>query len=138
MGTLPSDLTDLVDQNRVDSSGTSDTLVKDENPQHQYQNNSQGESIYSRYAIVRGSQYCTSQREKAFGYNIQLDVKLSPVRYFNQRLLNYTQLYSSEADYIFYALSVSQQLKLINQIIIASKKFCSSHVIAGMLSSKFS
>ena len=44
MGTLPSGLTDLVDQNRVDSSGPSYTLEEDENPQYQYQYNSQGES----------------------------------------------------------------------------------------------
>ena len=56
MGTLPSALTDLVDQNRVDSSGPSYTLEEDENPQYQYQYNSQGESVYSRY--------CTRQREE--------------------------------------------------------------------------
>ena len=64
MGTLPSGLTELVDQNRVDSSGPSYTLEEDENPQYQYQYNSQGESVYSRYAIVRGNQYCTRQREE--------------------------------------------------------------------------
>ena len=41
MGTLPSDLTDLVDQSEVDCPGPSDTLEEDENPQHQYQYNSQ-------------------------------------------------------------------------------------------------
>ena len=39
-----------------------------------------------------------------FDYDIQHDIKLSPVKYFNQRLLNYTQLLASEADYIFYTL----------------------------------
>ena len=29
------------------------------------------------------------------------DVKLSPCRYFNQRLLNYTQKFASDPDYIF-------------------------------------
>ena len=69
-------------------------------------------------------------------FDIQRDVKLSSVRYFNQRLLNYTQ-FASEADYIFYALPVTQQLKLSSQINIASNKFCSDHVTAGMLSSNF-
>ena len=41
MGTLPSDLTDLVDQSEVDCSGPSDTLKLDENLQHQYQYNLQ-------------------------------------------------------------------------------------------------
>ena len=72
-----------------------------------------------------------------FGYNIERKVKLSPVGYVNQQLLNYTQLFASEADYIFYALPVTQQLKLSSQINIASKKFCSGHVTAGMQSSNF-
>ena len=70
-------------------------------------------------------------------FDIQRDVKLSSVRYFNQRLLNYTQLFASEADYIFYALPVTQQLKLSSQINIASNKFCSDHMTAGMLPSNF-
>ena len=41
LGTLPSALTDLVDQSKVDCPGPSDTLGEDENPQHQYQYNSQ-------------------------------------------------------------------------------------------------
>ena len=41
MGTSPSDLTDLVDQSEVDCPGPSDTLEEDENPQHQYEYNSQ-------------------------------------------------------------------------------------------------
>ena len=36
MGTLPSDLTDLVDHSVVDCLGPSDTLEEDENPQYQY------------------------------------------------------------------------------------------------------
>ena len=72
-----------------------------------------------------------------FGYNIQRKVKLSPVGYFNQQLLNYTQLFASEADYVFYALPVTQQLKLSSQINIALKTFYSGHVIAGMQSSNF-
>ena len=36
-----------------------------------------------------------------FGYKVERNVKLSPVRYFNQRLLYYTQKFASDADYIF-------------------------------------
>ena len=36
-----------------------------------------------------------------FYYSAQPDMKLNPVRYFNQRLLNYTQLFASEADIFF-------------------------------------
>ena len=38
-----------------------------------------------------------------FGYKVERDVKLSPSKYFNQRLLNYKQSFASEAEYIFFA-----------------------------------
>ena len=72
-----------------------------------------------------------------FSCDIQRDIKSSPVKYFNQRLLNYTQLFASEADYIFYALSVSQQLKLNSQINTAMKKVCGGQLTAQMLSNNF-
>ena len=73
-----------------------------------------------------------------FGYRVERDVKLSPVKYFNQRLLNYKQKFSSDSDYIFYALSVMQQLNLNSQINIAMKKLCTNQLNAGMLSNNFS
>ena len=73
-----------------------------------------------------------------FGYKVERDVKLSPVKYFNQRLLNYKQKFSSDSDYIFYALSVMQQLNLNGQINIAMKKTCTNQLNAGMLSNNFS
>ena len=51
-----------------------------------------------------------------FGYNVSRQVKLSPVRYFNQRLLNYTQHFSSDSNYIFFAHCVLQQRSLFNQL----------------------
>ena len=62
------------------------------------------------------------------------NVKLSPVKYFNQRLLNYKQKFASDADYIFFALSVMQQLNLNSQINIAMKKVSCNSLTAGMLS----
>ena len=47
MGTLPSDLNDLVDQSEVDCPGLRDTLQNDEDPQHQYQHNSQESLLIS-------------------------------------------------------------------------------------------
>ena len=73
-----------------------------------------------------------------FGYKVQREIKLSPVKYFNQRLLNYKQTFSSDSDYIFYALSVMQQLNLSSQINIAMKKVCTNQLTAGMLSNNFS
>ena len=51
--------------------------------------------------------------EEKFGYKPTRKLKLSPVKYFNnQHLLNFTQMFASDSDYIFYALSVAQPLKL--------------------------
>ena len=71
-----------------------------------------------------------------FGYQVERDVKLSPVKYFNQRLLNYMQTFSSSSDYIFFAQFVIQQLKLQSEINIAMKKF-SGNITAGTLSGNF-
>ena len=72
------------------------------------------------------------------GNNVQRINKLSPIKYFNQRLLNYTQLFVSEADYIFYAVSVTQQLKINSQINIALKKVCGGQLTAQVLTKNFS
>ena len=72
-----------------------------------------------------------------FRYKVGREVKLSPVKYFNQRLLNCTQLFASDSDYIFFALPVTQQLKLNSQINIAIKKFCGRNLNAGKFSGKF-
>ena len=42
-----------------------------------------------------------------FGYKVDRDIDLSPVKYFNQRLLNYMQKFSADSDYIFVAHSVT-------------------------------
>ena len=72
-----------------------------------------------------------------FGYKVQRDIDLSPVKYFNQRLLNYKQIFASDPDYIFYAHSVLQQLRLTSNINIAMKKVGGSQLTAGMLSQNF-
>ena len=38
-----------------------------------------------------------------FGYKVERSIPLSPVKYFNQRLLNFSQRFSSCTDYIFFA-----------------------------------
>ena len=72
--------------------------------------------------------------EGKFGYKSIKELKLSPVKYFNQRLLNYTQIFASDSDYIFYALPVTQELKLNSEINIALRKVFNGTVTAGMLS----
>lgn len=44
-----------------------------------------------------------------FEFRIERDVKLIPVKYFNQRLPKFTERFASYVDNIFYALSVSQK-----------------------------
>ena len=72
-----------------------------------------------------------------FGFQTKRKVYLTSTKYFNQRLLNYTQKFSSDSDYIFFAHSVMQKLNLSNQINIAMRKVTSSQLTAGMLSSNF-
>ena len=72
-----------------------------------------------------------------FGYIVERAIKLSPIKYFNQRLLNYKQSFASEADYIFFAHSLYQQLNMMSSINIAMKKVRSNTLTAGMLSQNF-
>lgn len=72
-----------------------------------------------------------------FGYNVERLTKLSPTKYFNQRLLNYSQKFASDADYIFYAHHVIQQLNLKSRINIAMKKLCGNNLTAGMFRTNF-
>ena len=72
-----------------------------------------------------------------FVYTADREIKLSPVKYFNQRFLNYTQKFASDPDYIFYAHSLLQQLNLQSRINIAMKKVGGNQLNAGMLSQNF-
>ena len=68
-----------------------------------------------------------------FGYKAKRDIPLSPVKYFNQRLLNYTQRFASNTDYIFFAQYVLQIASLCSSINMAFKKV-SGNLTAGMFS----
>ncbi|XP_066911415.1 uncharacterized protein [Clytia hemisphaerica] len=72
-----------------------------------------------------------------FGLTAYRDVKLTHTKYFNQRLLNYTQRFASDTDYIFFANFVSQQTNLQNQMNVAMRKVSGRNISAGMLSSNF-
>ena len=67
-----------------------------------------------------------------FGFQTKRKVQLSPSKYFNQRLLNYIQKFSSDSDYIFFAQSVIQKLNISNQINIAMRKVTSNQLTAGL------
>ena len=72
-----------------------------------------------------------------FGYKALRNVPISAVKYFNQRLLNYTQKFASDTDYIFFANHVMQEINLHNKINIAMKKIRGSNFRAGMVQSEF-
>ncbi|XP_057292445.1 uncharacterized protein LOC130621150 [Hydractinia symbiolongicarpus] len=71
-----------------------------------------------------------------FGYKVARPVYLTATKYFNQRLLNFSQRFSSNADYIFFAHYVMQQSNLFNQINIATKKVKGT-ITAGQLQINF-
>ena len=57
-----------------------------------------------------------------FGFQIKRQIPRSPTKYFNQRLLNYTQKFSSDSDYIFVAHKVTQSVNFHNQINMDMRK----------------
>ena len=161
LSNIPNDLLSLSsDVNVPESETSSNSLEEDENPLDLYRFNSQ-ETMFipnimtsDEISIAPGEgkqpksvlndKYCEELAfphlypKGKFGFNFKREKKLSPVKYFNQRLLNYTQMFASDPDFIFYALSVMQQLNLQSQINIAMKKVCAGHLTAGMLSHNFS
>ena len=60
-----------------------------------------------------------------YGYKVEREIPLTPSKYFNQRLLHYTQKFASDNDYIFFAHTVLQKVQLSSQINIAMKKVLS-------------
>ena len=71
------------------------------------------------------------------GYKVERDIELTPNKYFNRRLLNYTQKFASDSDYISFAHSVLQKVKLNSQINIAMRKVASDKITAGKFSKNF-
>ena len=158
---IPNDLLSLSESSdnhqEIDKS---DTLEEDENPQDLHRFSSEetmfvpnittaeeisidpGEGKES--TSILNDKYCEELAfpclfpKRKFGHKVERKIKLSPVKYFNQHLLNYTQIFAADPDYIFFALYLTQQLKLQSQINIAMKKVCSGHLTAGVLSQKIS
>ena len=141
---LPISLTNLSDEELNGSESRDDALEENDYPLYRYRCNSQ-ESVLIPDVPIPEEIYIASGEGKVpnslltgessevlafpylfptekFDYNVQQTNKLSLIKLFC--LLNYTQLFASEADYILYAQSVTQQLKLNVQINIALKNFC--------------
>ena len=58
-----------------------------------------------------------------FGYMAERKIKLSPVKYFNARLLHYSGRFATNSEYLFFAQFVIEQKKVSDSINIALKKF---------------
>ena len=162
---VPNELTDAIQYNKQNSSSNykdpRDGLEEDENPLDSYRFNSQETmfvpTIFSEEISIapgEGKQptsllsddHCEELvlvfpylfPERKFSYKPTRVLKLSPVKCFNQRLLNYSQMLASDSDYIFYGLSVTQQLKINSEINTGHTKICTGIVTAGMMSQSFS
>ena len=72
-----------------------------------------------------------------FGYKVMRKFHLTPKKYFNQRLLNHSQQFASDRDYIFFTHAVMQKIQLNDQINIAMKKIASDNLNPGKLSKNF-
>ena len=57
-----------------------------------------------------------------FGYQVEREVRLSPTKYFNSRLLNYTGRFAANPEYLFFAQYTTEQKKVQDSINIALKK----------------
>ena len=70
-----------------------------------------------------------------FGYQAQREIKLTPVKYFNARLLHFSGRFATNPEYLFYAQFVMEQKKVSDSINIALKKVHGHSVRASELRS---
>ena len=70
-----------------------------------------------------------------FGYTSERDIKLSPIKYFNARLLHYSGKFATNPEYQFFAQFIMEQKKISNSINIALKKIHGQSVTASQVKS---
>jgi hypothetical protein len=70
-----------------------------------------------------------------FGYTAERDIKLSPIKYFNARLLHYSGKFATNPEYLFYAQFIMEQKKISDSINIALKKVHGQSVTASQVKS---
>ena len=68
-----------------------------------------------------------------FGFTAQRDKKLTPVKYFNARLLHYTGRFATNPEYLFFAQFVIEQKKVSDNISIAMKKVIGQQMTASSI-----
>ena len=62
-------------------------------------------------------------------------IKLSPVKYFNARLLHYSRSFATNLEYFFFAQFVIEQKKVVDSINIALKKIQGQPLTASKIKS---
>ena len=72
-----------------------------------------------------------------FGYKVKREVSFSPVKYFNQRLLNFKQTFASDADFTFFARSVVEQHHLKSSVNISMQKVQALQITAGTVKQNY-
>ena len=70
-----------------------------------------------------------------FGFTAQRDIKLTPVKYFNARLLHYSGRFSTNPEYLFFAQFIIEQKKVSDSINIAMKKIHGQPLTASSIRS---
>ena len=70
-----------------------------------------------------------------FGYNNERKIKLSPVKYFNARLLHYSGRFATNPEYLFFAQFVLEQKKVADSINIALKKIQGQPITVSQIKS---
>ena len=70
-----------------------------------------------------------------FGYHHERAIKLSPVKYFNARLLHHSGRFATNSEYLFFAQFIIEQKKVFDSINIAIKKIQSQPISASQLRS---
>ena len=70
-----------------------------------------------------------------FGYTAERDRKLSPIKYFNARLLHHSGKFATNPEYFFFAQFIMEQKKISDSINIALKKVHGQSVTASQVKS---
>ena len=70
-----------------------------------------------------------------FGFSAERNIKLSPAKYFNTRLLHYSGRFATNPEYLFFAQFITEQKKVSDSINIALKKVHGQHITASQVRS---
>lgn len=69
------------------------------------------------------------------GYTVEREIKLSPVKYFNARLLHHSARFATNPEYLFFAQFIIEQKKVSDSINIALKKIHGQPLTASQIRS---